>query len=175
MAIFALEKRSAHLHQRETETLSTPHERFHSGGNSHIMMTTRISKGGSMKPQAGRVSVTLALAIVAVMAMWGTGASAQSTPYQEGAIWGKLPEGRTWGQVIGLDVDRRGNVWVFDRCGGTTCAGSPLSPIFEFDREGKMMKTSARDCLSFRTGSPWTRTATSGRPTGREKTARASR
>lgn len=93
-----------------------------------------------MKPQAGRVRITLALATVALMAMFGKGASAQSNPYQEGQTWAKLPEGRTWGQVIGLDVDRRGNVWVFDRCGGTTCAGSTLSPIFEFDREGKMMK-----------------------------------
>ena len=93
-----------------------------------------------MMPQAGRTRITLALAIVAVIAILGGSARAQSNPYHVVENWAKLPEGRTWGQVIGVDVDRSGNVWIFDRCGGTTCAGSNLAPILKFDREGKLLK-----------------------------------
>jgi DNA-binding beta-propeller fold protein YncE len=54
--------------------------------------------------------------------------------------WAKLPEGRVWGQAIGVDIDRDGiSVWVFDRCGAKTCEGSNLAPIQKFDASGHLV------------------------------------
>ncbi|HMG78595.1 MAG TPA: peptidyl-alpha-hydroxyglycine alpha-amidating lyase family protein [Xanthobacteraceae bacterium] len=59
-------------------------------------------------------------------------------PYHVVEHWAKLPEGRTWGQAIGVDIDRDGtSVWVFDRCAGKTCEGSNVAPIQKFDATGK--------------------------------------
>ena len=92
-------------------------------------------------PLAGRARITLALAIVAVIAMSGKDAGAQSNPYHLVENWAKLSPGRTFGSVIAVDVDRKGNIWAFERCGGDTCAGSSVAPILEFDREGKLVKS----------------------------------
>jgi streptogramin lyase len=37
--------------------------------------------------------------------------------------------------------DRKGNLWVFERCGANTCAGSSEAPILEFDPSGKLLKS----------------------------------
>ena len=51
-------------------------------------------------------------------------------PYHVVEHWAKLPDGRVWGQAIGVDIDRDGtSLWVFDRCGGKTCEGSNIAPI----------------------------------------------
>ena len=102
-----------------------------------------------MKPRAGRIGLTLAVAVVAVAAMSGRGASAQSNPYRQGENWGRLPEGRTFGNVIAVDVDRSGNVWVFERCGGDTCEGSKLAPILQFDASGKLLKSFGAGMFAF--------------------------
>ena len=94
-----------------------------------------------MMPQAGRARITLALAIVAAIAMSGRGACAQSNPYHLVEDWVKVPQGRKLGSVIAVDVDRKGNIWAFERCGADTCAGSSVAPILEFDREGKLVKS----------------------------------
>lgn len=94
-----------------------------------------------MEPQAGRVRIPLAAATLVLIAMSGTGASAQSNPYHLVEGWAKLSQGRTFGSVIAVDVDRVGNVWAFERCGADTCAGSNVAPILEFDREGKLVKS----------------------------------
>ena len=62
-------------------------------------------------------------------------------PYRTIAGWAKLPEGRTWGATAGVAVDRRDNIWVAERCGANTCAGSDLPPILEFDPSGKLLKS----------------------------------
>ncbi len=62
-------------------------------------------------------------------------------PYQTIENWAKLSEGRTWGSTAGVAVDRRGNIWVAERCGANTCAGSDLAPILEFDSSGKLLKS----------------------------------
>ena len=93
-----------------------------------------------MMPLAGRMRITLAVAILTVTATSGS-ACAQPNPYRAVDNWAKLPEGRTWGATSAVGVDRSGNVWVFERCGGTTCAGSSLAPILKFDPSGKLLKT----------------------------------
>jgi DNA-binding beta-propeller fold protein YncE len=62
-------------------------------------------------------------------------------PYREVQNWAKLPEGRIWGHVFGVDVDSKGNVWALDRCGETSCVDSNLPPIMQFDSSGKFLKS----------------------------------
>src|SRR3974390_25902 len=63
-------------------------------------------------------------------------------PYRTVENWAKLPEGRTWGQVISADIDRDGkSIWVVERCGGTSCANSNLAPVLKFDSAGNLVKS----------------------------------
>lgn len=67
-------------------------------------------------------------------------ASAQDVPYREDG-WAKLPDGRKWGATSGLAVDRNNHVWVFERCGGSNCAGSSVAPVVELDTSGKYLRS----------------------------------
>ena len=65
-------------------------------------------------------------------------------PYRTISGWFKVPEGRTFGSTGGVAIDKRGHIWVAERCGSkgfiaASCAGSKLDPIFEFDQTGKML------------------------------------
>ena len=41
-----------------------------------------------------------------------------------------------------MDIDRDGrSVWVVERCGGNSCAGSQLAPILKFDASGALVKS----------------------------------
>jgi sugar lactone lactonase YvrE len=91
-----------------------------------------------------------ALAFAAVTAVVGTQAYTQATtptnslpnPYRSIENWGQLPQGRTWGSTAGIDIDPDGtSVWVFERCGANTCAGSNLPAILKFDASGKLIKS----------------------------------
>ncbi len=65
-------------------------------------------------------------------------------PYEAGIHWGQLPNGRTFGAPIGLDNGRDGTIWVFDNCavpGPPACNKSPLDPILQFDKSGKLLKS----------------------------------
>lgn len=93
-----------------------------------------------------RAMLLFAAASVAMLS--GTcGGRAQATdpnsapnPYHAVEQWANLPEGRVWGQAIGVDIDRDGtSLWVFDRCGATSCAGSDVAPIQKFDASGHLV------------------------------------
>jgi DNA-binding beta-propeller fold protein YncE len=44
------------------------------------------------------------------------------------------------GSPIGVEIDRDGkSLWIFDRCGANTCAGSDVAPIMKFDPSGKFV------------------------------------
>jgi streptogramin lyase len=106
-----------------------------------------------MKSRASRVALTVVGGIVTFfVTMIGASsgiAYAQAdaatnslpNPYRTIENWAKLPEGRPWGSTAGVSVDRRGNIWVAERCGANTCAGSNLAPILEFDPSGKLLKS----------------------------------
>ena len=94
-----------------------------------------------MKLYANRVGIIVATALISISTIAGGGARAQSNPYHLVEDWAKLPEGRKFGAVIGVAVDRGGNVWAFERCGGDTCAGSKLAPILEFNSSGKLVNS----------------------------------
>jgi sugar lactone lactonase YvrE len=65
----------------------------------------------------------------------------QPDPYRTISDWAKLPAGRVWGSTAGVDVDSHDHLWVAERCGANSCAGSSLDPILEFDSSGKLLKS----------------------------------
>src|ERR1700674_691405 len=95
-----------------------------------------------------RFIFALGIASVVLAGMCRAMADAQAdpnsapNPYRTVENWAKLPEGRTWGQVISADVDRDGkSIWVVERCGGTSCANSSLTPVLKFDSSGNLVKS----------------------------------
>ena len=88
----------------------------------------------------------LALALIAATAAASERASAQasdpngaSNPYHMLEDWAQLPQGRELGAPIGVETDHSDgkSLWVFDRCGGNSCTGSKLDPIWKFDASGE--------------------------------------
>ena len=61
-------------------------------------------------------------------------------PYETIRNWGAIPEGRVWGSVSGLETDVDGaHIWVADRCGANSCAGSTVDPILKLDPDGSVV------------------------------------
>lgn len=61
-------------------------------------------------------------------------------PYRTVVGWATLPNGRAWGSTSAVDIAPDGSsVWVAERCGANSCAGSTLDPILEFDSTGKLV------------------------------------
>jgi streptogramin lyase len=81
------------------------------------------------------------LLAAAAVAIASNEPNAQPNPYRTIADWAKLPEGRAWGSTAGVDVDSHDHIWVAERCGANSCAGSNLAPILEFDTSGKLLKS----------------------------------
>lgn len=52
-----------------------------------------------------------------------------------------MPTGRTMGSTNAINVDAKGNIWVFERCGVNSCADSTLDPILQFDPSGKLLRS----------------------------------
>ncbi len=80
----------------------------------------------------------------AAIALFGACAYAQPNsqpnPYRTVENWAKLPEGRTWGSTSAVEVDPDGkSIWVAERCGANTCAGSNLATILKFDSSGNLV------------------------------------
>src|SRR5258708_1857988 len=53
-------------------------------------------------------------------------------PYKVAPDWPQLPKGYNFGEASGVDVDKQGNVWVFNR---------GHWPVMEFDRAGKLLQS----------------------------------
>src|ERR1044071_1508357 len=63
-------------------------------------------------------------------------------PYRTVENWAKMPEGRTWGATSAVDIAADGkSVWVAERCGANTCAGSSLPVVLKFDSSGKLVQS----------------------------------
>jgi DNA-binding beta-propeller fold protein YncE len=58
--------------------------------------------------------------------------SGPALPYKVVASWPTLPRGMNFGEVSGVDVDKQGNVWVFNR---------GHWPVMQFDRAGKLLQS----------------------------------
>ncbi|HWY61503.1 MAG TPA: peptidyl-alpha-hydroxyglycine alpha-amidating lyase family protein [Rhizomicrobium sp.] len=62
-------------------------------------------------------------------------------PYQTIRDFVTMPEGRKMGSTNAINLDAKGNIWVFERCGANICTGSTVDPILEFDPSGKLIKS----------------------------------
>ena len=102
---------------------------------SEMLASIRID---AFKPTAARAADSAsASADAASVAPDPNGAP---NPYAVDEAFLKPPPGRTLGSSSGVAVDSRGHIWVADRCGANSCAGSPLDPILEFDATGRFIK-----------------------------------
>jgi len=71
-------------------------------------------------------------------------ANSAPNPYRTVENWAKLPDGRMWGSLSAVDVDKDGkSIWVAERCGGNSaCLESPaVDPILHFDASGRLIKS----------------------------------
>jgi DNA-binding beta-propeller fold protein YncE len=94
-----------------------------------------------MRPFA--ILAALALGASPRVAAQGTVTPNNDLPnlYATIAGWAVMPEGRIWGSTSAVDVDRDGrSIWVAERCGANSCAGSMLDPVLEFDANGKLVR-----------------------------------
>src|SRR5712672_2718868 len=113
---------------------------------------SRLIRGGTMMPQFFRIKV-LVCTLAGIVAVSGGIVYGQAdpnslpNPYLAIDNWAKMPEGRIWGQTSQLSLDRDGNVWVAERCGGTSCLGKADAPILEFDHSGKLVRSFAAGML----------------------------
>ena len=86
------------------------------------------------------------VALFAAAASAGGQAAATPTndlpnPYRTITGWAVMPDGRKWGSTSAVEIDRDGSsVWVAERCGANSCAGSMLDPVLEFDAQGKLVR-----------------------------------
>jgi len=91
----------------------------------------------------GRAAIACAALAVLVSACVGSmgpaSAPDERTSYSAEHGWARL--NRTWGSTSAVDVDRSGNVWVFERCGDNSCAGSSLAPVLKFDPSGRLAQS----------------------------------
>jgi streptogramin lyase len=88
-----------------------------------------------------RASFSPLLAAVVCVGVFAETAPTNSAPnpYKTITGWFQVPPGRVWGATAGVDVDSHDHIWVAERCGANSCAGSKLDPIFEFDTNGKLL------------------------------------
>ncbi|MFQ5702886.1 MAG: peptidyl-alpha-hydroxyglycine alpha-amidating lyase family protein [Gemmatimonadales bacterium] len=95
----------------------------------------------------GRVTGTFGIVSIVTISVFGVAHAQNSAPnpYRTVAgVWGKLPQGRTWGSTSAVFParDGSGNIWVAERCGQNSCAGKDaVDPILLFDRSGKLLKS----------------------------------
>jgi streptogramin lyase len=75
------------------------------------------------------------LTIIFSIAATALSIHAQDNPYREDG-WSKFPDGRKLGQTSAISIDRDGSIWVFERCGANSCAGSNVAPIVKFNASG---------------------------------------
>ena len=69
-------------------------------------------------------------------------------PYRTITGGARLPEGRTWGSTSAVAIDRDGvSIWVGERCGQNSCAGSDLDPILKFDSTGALAASFGKGML----------------------------
>jgi DNA-binding beta-propeller fold protein YncE len=75
--------------------------------------------------------------------------NSQPNPYHRSDHFLKLPAGRSMGSSSAVAVDHAGHLWIAERCGANTCAGSTIDPIVEFDANGNFIKAFGHGMLLF--------------------------
>ncbi len=82
-----------------------------------------------------------------------------ANPYRLAEGWPALPQsmnGGKWGELIRVQIDRQGDIWVFHRCfnnvpaGAATCVGRDSDPpILKFDRSGRLLASFGQGIFAF--------------------------
>ncbi len=86
-------------------------------------------------------ALTAFAALAAVLPAASAAQMIAPNPYATvSGVWGQLPEGRTWGSLSAVYPAPDGmTMWVAERCGQNTCAGSSLDPVMQFDLDGNLL------------------------------------
>jgi len=89
------------------------------------------------------VVTMLVLAIVLAGYTGEVAAQSQAAEYRLEPDWAQLPAGvEAWGQTIGVEIDRDGNLWVFHRCFDSNCIDhDTVAPILKYDRTGALVES----------------------------------
>jgi DNA-binding beta-propeller fold protein YncE len=96
---------------------------------------------GLARPLGASLALLGALAVHAAAQQVARPTNDLPNPYRTVERWAKMPPGRTWGSTSAVDVAPDGHhIWVAERCGANSCAGSDLDPILEFDSTGNLVK-----------------------------------
>jgi sugar lactone lactonase YvrE len=104
-----------------------------------------------------RILGRMILFVIAVLCISNNFSAAQrkdsphqlDNPYITIHDWAKMPTGRTFGSSAGVAIDPKGNIWVAERCGGSTCENSDLAPILEFDPSGRLIQSFGANMIVF--------------------------
>ena len=88
----------------------------------------------------------LILALLAVPSLFAQSPAAPvndaPNPYTSVGNPFQLPDGRVWGSISAVEPDIDGtSIWIADRCGANSCAGSNLPPVMKFDGAGKLVRS----------------------------------
>jgi streptogramin lyase len=100
----------------------------------------------SRKPRVQRTFLRATMIIAAAVSLAAQSAPVNDAPnpYRTVENWAQLPEGRMWGSLSAVEIDKDGkSIWVAERCGGNSaCLESPtVDPILKFDAAGKLVKS----------------------------------
>src|SRR5947208_15101586 len=82
-----------------------------------------------------------AVAVALSIAQGSAQPNSQPNPYRTVEHWFTMPDARSMGSTSSVFVGANGHIWVAERCGANSCAGSDVAPILEFDPAGKVVKT----------------------------------
>lgn len=98
-----------------------------------------------------RIGNKLAILLVTVLWLFSDGVTAQQNTllpdYPNSYVTVRdivtMPAGRSMGSVNAIDVDSKGNIWVFERCGGNNgaCLESDVDPVLQFSPEGELLSS----------------------------------
>jgi sugar lactone lactonase YvrE len=84
---------------------------------------------------------SLATALAASLFAQDGTPNSRPNPYRTVQGWFQLGEGRTMGSTSAVDIDSQGHIWVAERCGVNSCAGSSLAPVLEFESSGRLLRS----------------------------------
>ena len=100
---------------------------------------------------APRVSLLALAAAFGVSALAsGQAVNDLPNPYTTHQGHFNLPDGRTWGATSAVDIAPDGtSIWVGERCGTNSCAGSDLDPMLQFDANGNLVTSFGAGMLLF--------------------------
>lgn len=98
-----------------------------------------------------RISVLALTAVLGVVALAsGQAVNDLPNPYTTHQDHFTLPDGRTWGSTSAVDIAPDGtSIWVGERCGTNSCAGSDLDPVLQFDADGNVVTSFGAGMLLF--------------------------